>query len=71
MTSVNIHIQPCGYRPQSDICGEYGVCVRSHKVNLNNHFIGTIVKILTINYIKKGVYDSQRYPLNLYLILIL
>ncbi|XP_023328883.1 post-GPI attachment to proteins factor 6 [Eurytemora carolleeae] len=33
MTSVNIHIQPCGYRPQSDICGEYGVCVRSHKGN--------------------------------------
>jgi len=31
MTSINIHIQPCGYRPQGEICGPYGVCVRSHK----------------------------------------
>jgi len=33
MTSVSVHIQPCGYRNQSDICGEFGVCVRSHKGN--------------------------------------
>ena len=31
MTSINIHIQPCGYRPQGEICGPYGVCVRTHK----------------------------------------
>ena len=30
-TSINIHIQPCGYRPQGEICGPYGVCVRTHK----------------------------------------
>ena len=31
MTSINIHIQPCGYRAQSNICGAYGACVRTHK----------------------------------------
>ena len=31
MTSINIHIQPCGYRAQGDICGVYGACVRTHK----------------------------------------
>ena len=31
MTSINIHIQPCGYRAQGDICGAYGACVRTHK----------------------------------------
>ena len=35
MANLNLHIQPCGYRPSSQICGEYGVCVRTHKgVNL-------------------------------------
>ena len=31
MANLNLHIQPCGYRPSSRICGEFGVCVRSHK----------------------------------------
>jgi len=31
MTSINIHIQPCGYRAQGDICGAFGTCVRTHK----------------------------------------
>ena len=33
MTSLNVHIQPCGDQPQDRICGDYGVCLRSHKVN--------------------------------------
>ncbi len=32
MASVNIHIQPCDYRPSTDICGQFGVCVKSYKV---------------------------------------
>ena len=31
MANLNLHIQPCGYRPSSQICGDYGVCVRTHK----------------------------------------
>ena len=31
MANLNLHIQPCGYRPSSYICGEYGVCVRTHR----------------------------------------
>lgn len=31
MAAVNIHIQPCDYRPSSQICGEFGVCVKSYK----------------------------------------
>ena len=31
MANLNLHIQPCGYRPSTQICGDYGVCVRSHK----------------------------------------
>ena len=35
MTNLNLHIQPCGYRPSSRICGDYGVCVKTNKgVNL-------------------------------------
>ena len=33
MTSLHVHIQPCGYRPQDKICGDFGVCVRSRKGN--------------------------------------
>ena len=32
MASVNIHIQPCDYRPSTAICGPFGVCVKSYKV---------------------------------------
>lgn len=31
MVSVDLHIQPCGYRPLNDICGEYGVCAKATK----------------------------------------
>ena len=34
MASLEIHLQPCGYRAQDQICGHFGVCVRSHKVLL-------------------------------------
>ena len=35
MTNLNLHIQPCGYRPSSRICGDFGVCVKTNKgVNL-------------------------------------
>ena len=35
MTNLNMHIQPCGYRASSRICGDYGVCVKTNKgVNL-------------------------------------
>lgn len=31
MVSVNIHLQPCDYRPQRDTCGRHGVCAKSTK----------------------------------------
>jgi len=33
MSSIAVHLQPCGYRPEKQICGDFGVCVRSHKGN--------------------------------------
>ena len=31
MVSVNLHIQPCGYRPSAEVCGDHGVCAKATK----------------------------------------
>ncbi len=31
MVSVGLHIQPCGYRPVSSLCGDHGVCAKATK----------------------------------------
>ncbi len=31
MVSVELHIQPCDYRPPSDMCGDHGVCAKASK----------------------------------------
>ena len=28
---MSVHIQPCGYRSVGAVCGQYGVCVRTHR----------------------------------------
>ncbi len=29
MVSVGLHLQPCGYRPVSSLCGPHGVCAKA------------------------------------------
>ena len=31
MISVDLHMQPCGYRPLHEICGQHGVCAKATK----------------------------------------
>ncbi len=56
MASVNIHIQPCDYRPSTDICGQFGVCVKSYKV------LFTVLLSSTVSPCKNlHVYETVRW----------